>query len=59
MGRALKGKCASYLVGLLGRLTAGAYALNVGYFGGVNSARYAQTTSSAPLLLANAWHERP
>ena len=59
MSRALKGKCASYLVELLGRLTAGVYPLDVSYFGAVKSARYAQTTNSAPLLPANAWNERP
>ena len=53
MNGPLKGKCASYLVGLLCSLTVGAYALDVSYFGAVKSARYAQTTSTAPVLLAS------
>jgi hypothetical protein len=59
MGGASKGKCATYLVGLLCSLTAGVYVLDVSYFGAVKSARYAQATSSAPLLPANVWNERP
>jgi hypothetical protein len=53
MGRAFSGKCASYLVGLVGSLGFGVYALDVSYFGAVKSARYAQTNSSAPALLAS------
>ncbi len=52
MDGASKGKCAAYLAGLFCSLSVGIYALDVSYFGAVKSARYAQTTSSAPALLA-------
>jgi hypothetical protein len=53
MDRTSKGKGSFYLVGLLCSLSAGAYALDVSYFGAVKSARYAQATNSAPALLAS------